>query len=85
MAPSSGEAGRAAAEIATAVGEVAAGAEKQVRAVEQARQRTAEMATAAQPSAAVRCASVESVAWTRAGENGSTAAIAPTRAAARSG
>ena len=54
MATTSEEAGRAVVEIATAVGEVAQGAERQVRAVEQPRRATEEAATAGALSAEQR-------------------------------
>ncbi|MGZ6624752.1 MAG: methyl-accepting chemotaxis protein [Solirubrobacteraceae bacterium] len=52
MAQSSQQAGMAVGEIANAVGSVAAGAETQVRSLEQARQVTAHVAAASQASAA---------------------------------
>ena len=51
MAGTSGEAGRAVGEIATAVSDVAQGAERQVRAVEQAKMATEEVAQASGVSA----------------------------------
>jgi methyl-accepting chemotaxis protein len=51
MATTSEEAGRAVAEIASAVSDVAQGAERQVRAVEQAKVATEEVATASEVSA----------------------------------
>ena len=51
MATTSEEAGRAVGEIASAVGEVAQGAERQVRAVEQAKVATEEVASASGVSA----------------------------------